>query len=334
MDPVSQGVLGAAAALFISRKSDTKQAAVVGALGGMAPDLDILFRSSQDPLMALELHRQFTHSLAFIPFGGAIVALFLWVLFYRQHTYREIWLFATIGYATHGLLDACTSYGTQLYWPFSDFRVAWDVIGIIDLLVTVPLLIAVIATAKSGHKRWLITGTTLVAMYFGLGVSQHQRAMDTIEQIAGDAGQRVVRAKAMPTVGNLIVWRTIYQADNSYHVNAIALPLFSEPRVYSGGTVKPLDVDKDFPSLPTDSLQADDIERFRWFTSDWLFVSPTNPSAIGDLRYAGRPDGIQSLWQITVSPEQPDEHVGYGSKMRDSDGLVLLDMLLDREVDQ
>ena len=96
MDPVSQGVLGATAALFISKKTDTKRAAVVGALGGMAPDLDILFRSSQDPMMALELHRQFTHSLAFIPFGGAIVALFLWMLFYRRQTYREIWFLSLI----------------------------------------------------------------------------------------------------------------------------------------------------------------------------------------------------------------------------------------------
>jgi len=334
MDPVSQGVLGATAALFISKKTDTKRAAVVGALGGMAPDLDILFRSSQDPMMALELHRQFTHSLAFIPFGGAIVALFLWMLFYRRQTYREIWFFATMGYATHGLLDACTSYGTQLYWPFSDFREAWDVIGIIDLLVTVPLLIGVVTTARSGHKRWLVTATTLVAMYFSFGVYQHQRAMYEVQRIANETGHQVIRAKAMPTIGNLIVWRTIYQSDEAYHVNAIALPLFSESRIYPGDTVKPLDADADFPSLPADSVQADDIERFRWFTSDWLYVSPSNPTAIGDLRYAGRPDGTQSLWQITVNPEHPEEHVDYGSQMRDSNSLVLLDMLLDREVDQ
>ena len=43
-----------------------------------------------------------------------------------------------MGYATHGLLDSCTSYGTQLFWPFSDVRVAWDTMSIVDPLFTVP----------------------------------------------------------------------------------------------------------------------------------------------------------------------------------------------------
>src|SRR5690606_29471703 len=52
----------------------------LGALGGMAPDLDVIIRSASDPLLALEYHRHFTHSLAFIPIGGLLVAApFLWL---------------------------------------------------------------------------------------------------------------------------------------------------------------------------------------------------------------------------------------------------------------
>jgi len=36
---------------------------MLGFLSGMAPDLDILIRSSTDPLLSLEYHRQFTHFL-------------------------------------------------------------------------------------------------------------------------------------------------------------------------------------------------------------------------------------------------------------------------------
>ena len=40
--------------------------------------------------------------------------------------------FSTLGILTHGFLDACTSYGTSLFWPFSSTRVSWNVISIVD----------------------------------------------------------------------------------------------------------------------------------------------------------------------------------------------------------
>ena len=71
MDPLSQGILGVAAAVSLARKNNARFAAGCGLAGGMAPDLDILIRSSTDPLMAVEYHRHFTHALAFIPIGGS-----------------------------------------------------------------------------------------------------------------------------------------------------------------------------------------------------------------------------------------------------------------------
>ena len=75
MDPVSQGAFGAIFAQTVSGKRKYIAGAILGCLAGLAPDLDILIRSSSDPLLGLEFHRQFTHSLVFIPFGALIVAL-------------------------------------------------------------------------------------------------------------------------------------------------------------------------------------------------------------------------------------------------------------------
>ena len=134
MDPVSQGVLGAAAAGAIARPKQVAAAGLLGALAGMAPDLDVLIRSSVDPLLFLEYHRQFTHSLAFIPIGAALCAALLYPFARKWCRARDAYLYCLAGFATHGLLDACTSYGTQLYWPFSHERVAWSVISIVDPL--------------------------------------------------------------------------------------------------------------------------------------------------------------------------------------------------------
>ena len=74
VDPLSQSVLGAAAAQSAALRQHVLLAGICGLLAGLAPDLDALVRSDTDPLLALEYHRQFIHALIFIPLGGLICA--------------------------------------------------------------------------------------------------------------------------------------------------------------------------------------------------------------------------------------------------------------------
>jgi inner membrane protein len=161
MDPLTQGVLGAALPqATAARGRFAASAGLLGFLGGMAADLDVLIRSSSDPLLFLEYHRQFTHSLVFIPAGGLLCALILHGVLGRRRglKFRQSWLFCTLGYATHALLDACTTYGTMLFWPFSDARIAWNTISIIDPLFTVPLLVAVVLAARRNRPLFARLG--------------------------------------------------------------------------------------------------------------------------------------------------------------------------------
>ena len=61
MDPLSQGAVAAVVAQQPTKFKNILVVTVLGFLSGMAPDLDILIRSSSDPLLTLEFHRQFTH---------------------------------------------------------------------------------------------------------------------------------------------------------------------------------------------------------------------------------------------------------------------------------
>ena len=74
MDPVSQGVVGAAASQLVSSRREKVEAAGIGFLAGLAADIDVIFRSSVDPLLFLEYHRHFTHALVFIPVGALFCA--------------------------------------------------------------------------------------------------------------------------------------------------------------------------------------------------------------------------------------------------------------------
>src|SRR5210317_553375 len=156
MDPVSQGVVGAAFAQTAARRAQLATVAWYGALGGMAPDLDVLFQSPTDPLLFLEFHRQFTHSLVFIPIGGLICAFIFYHLFAKKSnlSFRNTYLFSTIGYGSHGIIDTCTTYGTQLYWPFSDARLAWNTVSVIDPLFTIPVIILCLLTLFKKNKKF------------------------------------------------------------------------------------------------------------------------------------------------------------------------------------
>ena len=81
MDPLSQGTVGAAFAQSVANKNNIFKIGFIGFLAGLIPDLDVLIQSSTDPILSLEYHRQFTHSLLFIPFGSLIFAFLIFIKF-------------------------------------------------------------------------------------------------------------------------------------------------------------------------------------------------------------------------------------------------------------
>ena len=93
MDPLSQGSLGASLAQSGSNPAKIKAATLLGCFGGLAPDLDVFIFSPTDPLLFLEFHRQFTHSLVFIPFGALLVATILHRFLGKGLRFRESYLF-------------------------------------------------------------------------------------------------------------------------------------------------------------------------------------------------------------------------------------------------
>ena len=307
MDPLSQGVLGIAAAQAVGKKPQARRAAFMGLVAGLAPDADVFITSTTDPLLALQFHRQFTHALVFIPIGALLVALVLHPIMGRRTLcFRTTYLFCLAGYATHGLLDACTSYGTQLLWPFSDLRVAWNNISIIDPLFTVPVLLLV--TLGIWRRSPVLARCALLwaVAYLILGVVQRDRAAAIGYDVAATRGHVAERLSAKPTFGNLLVWKIIYESEGLFYVDAVRVGLGS--RHHPGDAIAKLDTDRDLPWLQSGSQQARDVERFRWFSGDYLALASEN--TITDIRYSLVPNEIEGLWGITLNPRAaPHEHV-------------------------
>jgi len=316
VDPLSQAVVGAAVPQSFAPKQHIGTITLLGALAGMAPDLDVLIRSSTDPLLFLEYHRQFTHSFIFIPLGGLICALAFWPFVRKRMRFRHIYVVTTAGYATHGLLDACTTYGTLLLWPFSLERVAWNTIAVIDPLFTIPLLAFIVAGVSRRSSAWPRFGLVLALCYLGLGYVQRDRAEAVGEQLASSRGHHDVAVSAKPTLGNVLLWKVIYRHEGRFWVDAVRVGVMGgEAQVYSGGSVAVLDRASQFPWLEDDSQQAKDLARFDWFSSGYLALDNRDANRVIDMRYSMLPNEIDGLWGIRLNKTAgPATHVTYEVK--------------------
>ena len=327
MDPLSQGTVGAAFAQSAADKNNIFKIGVIGFLAGLAPDLDVLIQSSTDPILFLEYHRQFTHSLFFIPFGSLFVAFMLFPLFKKSMSIKTVYFASFLGYATHGLLDACTSYGTQLFWPFSNERVTWNNISIIDPLFTIPVLILLVIAIKTKKKIFSFFSIGWIIFYLSLGFIQYERALSVSVELAHSRGHNPERLTLKPSFGNLILWKSIYQHEENFYVDAIRIAQSSS--WCEGESIRVFDYHYHLPNLKKESQQKEDIERFRWFSQDYLGYDKER-DIVTDVRYSMIPNQIAPMWGLVID-EQRDvsEHaIWWTSRSLDQSQIDLFKYML------
>jgi inner membrane protein len=301
MDPLSQGTVGAALAQSSASKKNIFKISVIGFLAGLAPDLDVLIQSSTDPILSLEYHRQFSHSLFFIPFGALIVALLIFPLVKKSMNLKTVYIASLLGYATHGLLDACTSYGTLLFWPFSNERVTWNNISIIDPLFTIPALILAVTAIKTKKRIFSFFSIGWIIFYLSLGLVQYERALSASNDLAESRGHNPERLTLKPSFGNLILWKSIYQHEQTFYVDAIRTVRSST--VCLGESIEIFDYQQHLSDLDKESQQARDVERFRWFSQDYLGFDEEK-NLVTDFRYSMLPNQIQPMWGLVIDDQR------------------------------
>lgn len=319
MDLFTQGLLGSSMAQSGAKHEETRIAAGIGFFAGVIADADILIQSENDPLLNIEFHRHFTHSIFFVPLGALVASAILWLFLRKRLPFKRIYLFAFLGYCLSGVLDAFTSYGTHLFWPLTDSRTALNIISVIDPVFTLILLVAVIFAFKKYTPNAARIGLLFAGIYLSFGSMQLQRVEQVAETLAAERGHHIERLVAKPTLGNLVLWRSIYQSDGHLHVDAIRIGPFSDARVYPGDSVELFDLARDMHDLPAASILAGDIERFTMFSDGLVALWPEQSEVLVDVRYSNLPMTLSPLWGIEMDITQPDQHAKY-TLYRDASG--------------
>ncbi|MEX2474578.1 metal-dependent hydrolase [Marinobacter sp.] len=211
MDSITQAALGATLAGAVAGKTLGRSALLTGAVLGTLPDLDVVIDYGT-AVANFTQHRGFSHSLLILVPLSILLAWGLW-RWKPQLSYQRWWLLTGLVLVTHPLLDAFTTYGTQLLWPFGS-PVALNSIFIIDPLYTLPLLTAVVVFLfRPGKPAALMAGLAVSSLYLGWTLVAQQVISDRVEPVLAAAGLADAPRMVQPMPLNTILWRVTVMTD-------------------------------------------------------------------------------------------------------------------------
>ena len=223
MDSLTQIVLGAATAEAVVGKKIGNKALLLGAIAGTIPDLDVLANPFLDTVGELTFHRSFSHSLVFAALGSWLFAFATFKLFnWKQlNLYNLYWTFS-LCFLTHILLDTCTTWGTQLLWPFTSYGFALYNVFVVDPFYTVPfltLLVIILFLKKTNKWRsrlnWI--GITLTTLYLIIGLFLQAKAKKVFQE---NMAQNEIKMESMitkTTPFNIILWSCSIKTKDGFY---------------------------------------------------------------------------------------------------------------------
>ncbi len=226
MDSLTQATLGAAIGELVLGRKLGNRALAWGAVFGTLPDLDIIFHPFFDTAGQLWWHRGPSHSLLVMIIASALLARPLARLWAADKVGASMaaW-FVFLNWSTHVLIDCFTVYGTAVLWPFSEHRVAFNHLFIIDPLFTVPMLVAIIWCAwlrkpPQQAKRRKVNGwgLGLAAAYAAVSVGFKFVASAGFDADLIRRGLAYERRMEAPTAFNILLWRSVVEREEEFLV--------------------------------------------------------------------------------------------------------------------
>ena len=224
MDSLTQIVLGAAVAEVVAGKKLGNKALLWGAIGGTVPDLDVIGAFFMGEVEYVNFHRGFSHSLVFAFLMGPLLGWLLSKSPWSQGQSFKLWsqlFFWTI--FTHPLLDIFTSYGTQIFLPFSDYRVELNTIFIIDPAYTLPMLIALIVVMfyrreSKKRKNAIVIGIIVSHSYLLFTIFNKYAIVEpAIKEEMAKQNLQVERYETIPAPLQNFLWQGIIKTPEGYY---------------------------------------------------------------------------------------------------------------------
>lgn len=263
MDSITQAALGAAIGGTVLGKRLGRKAIFLGAVVGTLPDLDVVIDYG-DAVANVTQHRGFSHSL-FVLAGLGVLLAWLCARFApaRDISLRQWLMFFLLILLTHPLLDALTTYGTQLFWPLDLTPASWPIVFIIDPFYTLPLLIVLgIALVSRRIAKACAWGLAISSLYLVMAAGAKMAVEQRLAPVLAEQGLEEAPLLIQPTPFNTVLWRaTVIDGDRYYESLISVFDGDHEPRL------EPLIRNAEFEETALASPQG---QRLDWFAGPFL----------------------------------------------------------------
>ena len=220
MDSVTQAVLGGAVSYTVLGRRLGKRAAFYGMALGTIPDLDVLIDFG-GPIENMTHHRGFSHSLFVQALLTPIFVMLLSKLPFSRSASWARWSVAVyLSFATHSLADFFTVYGTQIFWPLTNYPFTHSILFIVDPIYTIPLLVAVISALLMRDRNRALKINALMLGLSSLYLVWSTGAKSVIDNRVKKAlainGISTEVYESTPAPLNTLLWRGVAVDDDQY----------------------------------------------------------------------------------------------------------------------
>lgn len=241
--------------------------------------------------------------------GALLLGFFtyrMWKNYYKKSplepvklSWKHWYLFFLLTVVTHPILDCFTTYGTQLFQPFSDYRVAWDNISVFDPGYTAPFLICLLIAAflmKGSKLRagFNIAGIVISSAYMVWTFSNKRKVDKIFEASLAEEAISYNRFMTTPTIANNLLWNCVAETDSFYY-NGFYSILDKEPKV------------KDMTKIPinkhllTGHENDESVITLQWFSNGYnsYLRKKDGRLQVNDMRYG----------RFRANDENPDNFI-------------------------
>ncbi|MDT0645819.1 metal-dependent hydrolase [Zunongwangia sp. F260] len=308
MDSLTQIVLGASVGEVVLGKKVGNKAMLYGAIAGTIPDLDTFVGYFTDTITAIEIHRGFSHSIVF---SILFAPIFGWLISKIERKSEANWKdwskLMFWGLVTHPLLDAHTTWGTQLFWPL-DLRLAYKNIFVIDPLYTLPFLVFLILAMRkkraSPERRKLNYWGLRISSFYLLVVTLMLKAytFGKFTDSLDNQGISYEDIETKPAPLNTILWTANVELEDKFLIGDYSL-FDSQPVQYY-----------EYPKnhhLLGDLKDDKNVQRLIDISNGWYTISEKDGNLFfNDLRFG------------TLNPASKDENFVFSYELIPENGTI------------
>jgi inner membrane protein len=242
LDPLTHVLAGSVMSRAgLNRK--TGLATAVLAISAEFPDIDVV-TSFAGPVTGFATHRGITHTFIGAPFMAA-ASLAIVYGFYRwmrkrgrepkiPPNWKLLYSYALLGTLSHILLDFTNNYGVRPLSPFLHRWYAWDIVYIIEPVLTGALLLALVlpwffglvgsevgARKASMPGRGSAIATLILVALLWWGRDYHHRRAIALLQSQLYEDQEPIRISASPYMGNPFRWLGVVETETAFFTQPV-----------------------------------------------------------------------------------------------------------------